>query len=421
MTLRSEPHVIVIGGGVIGVCCAYYLAKRGARVTLCERKDIAQGASFGNAGAIAPGHGPMNRPGRVKQALKSLFDPLSPLYVAPRPDLRLARWLLDFRRYCTAAYVEQCLETLGPLGHATMELYEALIRDEALDCHFRRDGYYEVYRTERALAAACHEAAITERYGFETQILGGDVLREREPALKTDVLGGVHYAQAAIVNPLRFVREVADRAERLGAEMRRNTDVREVQVEKRRARGIRTAGGEVMKADAVVIAAGVHSNALARRLGLYLPLQAAKGYHRDRVPQAGQTPALRQTCMLGEASVFCTPMDGFVRFAGTLEFSGINEHIRRPRLEQLTSAAGHYFDGLGPAEAVSEWCGLRPCLSDGLPALGPIPGCEGAFVATGHAMLGLTLGPVTGKLVAEYILDGAPSLEASALLPGRFS
>jgi D-amino-acid dehydrogenase len=124
--------------------------------------------------------------------------------------------------------------------------------------------------------------------------------------------------------------------------------------------------------------------------------------------------------MLGEASVFCTPMDGFIRFAGTLEFSGINEHIRRPRLEQLTSAAGHYFDGLGPAEAVSEWCGLRPCLSDGLPAVGPIPGLTGAFVATGHAMLGLTLGPVTGKLVAEYVLDGAPSLEVSALLPARF-
>jgi D-amino-acid dehydrogenase len=113
-------------------------------------------------------------------------------------------------------------------------------------------------------------------------------------------------------------------------------------------------------------------------------------------------------------------MDGFVRFAGTLEFSGINEQVRRPRLEQLTSAAGHYFEGMGPVEAVSEWCGLRPCLSDGLPALGPVPGCAGAFVATGHAMLGLTLGPVTGKLVAEYIVDGAPSLEVSALLPARF-
>jgi D-amino-acid dehydrogenase len=202
--------------------------------------------------------------------------------------------------------------------------------------------------------------------------------------------------------------------------MRRNTDVREVQVEMNRARGIRTADGEAIKADAVIIAAGVESGALARRLGLLLPLQAAKGYHRDRIPQAGLTPVLRQTCMLGEASVFCTPMDGFVRFAGTLEFSGINEQIRRPRLEQLTSAAGRYFDGLGPAESVSEWCGLRPCLSDGLPAVGPIPGLTGAFVATGHAMLGLTLGPVTGKLVAEYVLDGAPSLEVSALLPARF-
>jgi D-amino-acid dehydrogenase len=420
VTLEAEPRVVVIGGGVIGVSCAYFLMKRGARVTLCERKDIGQGASFGNAGAIAPGHGPMNKPGRIKQAFKSLFDPLSPLYVAPRLDAALARWLFDFRRYCTAAYVEECLETLGPLGHTTIKLYDELVEDEALDCHYRREGYYEVYRTERALAAARHEAAITERHGFPTETVSGDTLREREPALRTSVLGGVHYPQAATVNPNRFVQELADRSERRGVEIRRNTDVREVLVEKGCARGVRTADGEAINAGAVVIAAGVHSNALARKLGLNLPLQAAKGYHRDRVPQTGQTPALRQTCMLGEASVFCTPMDGFVRFAGTLEFSGINEQVRRPRLEQLTSAAGHYFEGMGPVEAVSEWCGLRPCLSDGLPALGPVPGCAGAFVATGHAMLGLTLGPVTGKLIAEYIVDGAPSLEVSALLPARF-
>jgi len=124
--------------------------------------------------------------------------------------------------------------------------------------------------------------------------------------------------------------------------------------------------------------------------------------------------------MLGEKSVFCSPMDGFVRFAGTLEFSGLNEEMRRSRLEQLTNAAAMYLDGVGEAESLSEWCGLRPCIADGLPVVGPVPGYRSVFVATGHAMLGLTLGPVTGKLVADYVLDGRPALDVAALSADRF-
>jgi D-amino-acid dehydrogenase len=118
--------------------------------------------------------------------------------------------------------------------------------------------------------------------------------------------------------------------------------------------------------------------------------------------------------------VFCSPIGEFVRFAGTLEFSGENHRIRRPRLEQLTRGAAQYMDGIGEAEALSEWCGLRPCTPDGLPVVGRVPGTLGAFVATGHAMLGLTLGPITGRLVAEFIIDGAPSMDVSLLSPARF-
>lgn len=411
---------MVVGGGVIGVCCAYFLARRGARVTLLERDEVGHGASYGNAGAIAPGHGPMNKPGRVKQALRSLLNPLSPLYVAPRLDPVLARWLLDFARYCTAAHAEAGLRALAPLGHATIALYEQLVEEEGLDCHYRHDGYYEVYRSGSGVSAAHHEVETMQRHGFGAEFLDGPALCEREPALKTDVLGGAFFPQAATVNPHRFVLEIAARAEKRGATVRTGTSVERIISKGGRIRGIQTATGDQIEADAVVIAAGAHSNAVTRQLGLRLPLQAAKGYHQDRVPNKGQTPPLQQTCMLGEASVFCTPMDGFVRFAGTLEFSGINDRMRQSRLTQLTNAATQYFEGMGEAQPVSEWCGLRPCLSDGLPAVGPIPGHRGAFVATGHAMLGLTLGPVTGQLMAECVLDGAPSLDLTRLAADRF-
>lgn len=412
--------MVVVGGGVIGVCCAYFLARRGARVTVLERDEIGKGASYGNAGSIAPGHTPINKPGRVKQALKSLFDPLSPLYIAPRFDPELARWLWTFSRTCTKRHLDSSMSIMGPLGHATRALFDELVDQEKLECCFRREGYYEIYLTERGFESAKREAALIARYGFHPDIIGGDALRAREPAMNRQVIGGVFYPDAATVNPYRFVIELAKRAERYGAIFQTATEVAEIRTSGVRVSGVRTQKGETLEADAVILATGAYSPALIRRLGLRLPVQPAKGYHRDCESAAGKPPLLSQACVLGENMVFCTPMDGFVRFAGTLEFSGLNHEIRRPRLEQLTNASRRYLHGTEGATFRSEWCGLRPCLPDGLPAVGPLSRYPNLFVATGHAMLGLTLGPVTGKLMAECILDGSPSISLAGLSPERF-
>ncbi|NIM49085.1 MAG: FAD-dependent oxidoreductase [Gemmatimonadales bacterium] len=417
---REQQHAVVVGGGVIGICCAYFLSKHGARVTVLERDEVGKGASYGSAGVIAPGHAPINKPGRVKQALKSVFDPLSPLYVAPRWDPALAQWLLTFSRNCTAGHLDRSMRALSSVGHATTSLFQELVSEEELDCDFRREGYFEVYLTDRGLHAARGEATVMRQHGFRPEVLDGAALREREAALNDSVLGGIFYPEAATLNPYRFVLEMAERTRRQGAELLTGAEVVEILEDRGRLRGVRTLDGDAIAADTLVLATGAYGGALARQLGYRLPLQAAKGYHRDRDPREGETPALRHTCMLGENSVFCTPMNGFVRFAGTLEFSGINHDIRRPRLEQLTRVAARYLDGVGEAVSRSEWCGLRPCLPDGLPALGPVPGHPSVFVATGHAMLGLTLGPMTGKLIAEYIIDGAPSLDLAAFRADRF-
>jgi len=419
-TPSPTPSVVIVGGGVIGVCCAYYLAKRGATVTVLERDDVAKGASFGNAGAITPGHVPINKPGRVGQALRSLNRPTYPLYVAPRLDPALARWMWDFARHCTAAHLEASMGIVGPLGHITARLFHELMSEERLECGYRAEGRYDVFLTERALAAAIAEAALTRRHGFESVLLSGAELREREPALTDAVVGGIHDVGSSIADPYRFVVELAERARRRGARIRTGCSVRGVRVRSGRVEGVQLADGEVVTADVVILAGGAYTVELTRPLGLRLPLQPAKGYHRDRVLTDGATPPLHQACLLGEFGVFCTPLDGFVRFAGTLEFSGLNERIRRPRLEQLTNVARAYFKGMGDAAAISEWCGLRPCLPDGLPAIGPVPRVPGLFLATGHAMMGLTLGPVTGQLMAEYVLDGAPSLDLHLLRADRF-
>jgi D-amino-acid dehydrogenase len=410
----------VVGAGVIGVCSAYYLAKSGARVTVVERDEVGKGASFGNAGAIAPGHTPINKPGRVKQAIKSLFDPVSPLYLAPRWDPGLVSWLWEFSRNCTPANVARAMQVLGPLGHESLALYDRLIREEQLDCDFRREGYYDIFLTEQGLSGAEREAALMRQHGYQPQILNGDEVRRREPAINQQMVGGVFYPKAATVDPYRFVLELAGRARHHGTTFRTGTEVVDVLERAGRVVGVRLSDGAVLDGDNVVIAAGAYSPALTRKLGLKLPLQPAKGYHRDRIPREGETPSLQRTVMLGEKSVFCSPMSGFVRFAGTLEFSGLNHVIRRPRLEQLTNAAKQYLNGVGAAESRSEWCGLRPCMSDGLPVVGPVPKHKGLVVATGHAMLGLTLGPVTGKLVAEHLMDGSASYDTAALGIDRF-
>ncbi len=202
-TRTLHHHTVVVGGGVIGVCCAYFLAKRGARVTVLERDEIGKGASYGNAGSIAPGHMPINKPGRVRQAAKSLFNPLSPLYIALRPDPELARWLWAFSRTCTERHLESSMHILGPLGHATRELFDLLVEQEKLECCFRREGYYEIYLTERGLESARKEAALIARYGFHPEIIPGDALRERELAMNRQVIGGVFYPEAATVNQVK--------------------------------------------------------------------------------------------------------------------------------------------------------------------------------------------------------------------------
>jgi D-amino-acid dehydrogenase len=418
--MSTDRYTLVIGGGVIGVCCAYFLAKRGAEVIVLERDQIGRGASYGNAGCIAPGHPPINRPGRVGQAIKSLFHPLSPLYIVPRPDPTMASWLWGFSRTCNQGHLERAMRVLGPLGHATRKLFADLIAQEKIECCFQQSGYCEIYLTDSGFEAAKREGDFLRVYGFHPEPVSGSSLRERDPAICDRVVGGVFYPEAETLSPYQFVTELARRAESLGVEFLTNTEAVSVRIADGRVQGVQTRSGEFIESDTVIVACGAYSTRLVRQLGLPFPLQAAKGYHRDCEPGVGKPPLLRFPCILGERMVFCTPMEGFVRFAGTLEFSGVNDQIRRPRLESLSSAASLYLNTMEGAVIRSEWCGLRPCLSDGLPAVGAIRHYPGLFIATGHAMMGLTLGPVTGKLMAECILDGAPSLDIAALDPNRF-
>lgn len=360
----------------------------------------------------------MNKPDRVRQALKSVLDPTTPLYIAPRFDPALAAWLWRFSANCTDRKLTANMNVLGPLGHATLQLFAQLIAEEEIACDYQASGYYEVCRTEQGTAHACRDVALMRAHGFDAKVLTGEEIGARMMSLKNGVMGGAYFPDSATCDPYRFVIEMAERVRRAGGRTEAGQVVTKVEGGAHPA--VRLATGERFEADAVVLATGAYSLQLARELGCRLPIQPGKGYHRDLEFGEGSRPPLEAACVLGETSVFCTPMSGRLRLAGTMEFSGLNHRMRPSRLAQLTASAEQYLSGIGPSRVTSEWCGLRPCTPDGLPVVGRLPGQTKVFAATGHAMTGLTLGPVTGSLMADLVTGTTPSIEVTALAPARF-
>jgi D-amino-acid dehydrogenase len=409
--------IVVIGGGVIGVCAAYELARRGLPVTLVERGDVAAGSSYGNAGLVVPSHSvPLAAPGVLRQGLRWMLDADSPFYVRPRPRRDLVRWLLRFRRSCTEAHVRRALPVLRDLSRASLDRYRELAALPGLDFGFRQDGVLAVFRTPAGLAHGRHEAALLESAGIAAKVLDGAEARSLEPALREGLAGGVHFPDDAHLTPDRFVRGLARIAGALGARVLTGTEVLGLAVRGRAIAQVQTTRGD-LDADQVVLAAGSWSPALARAAGLDLPLEPAKGYSVtvDRPPDGPHMPVL-----LGEARVAVTPMGDALRFAGTLELAGLDLGVSARRVAAIRRAVPEYLARGAGTRLREIWRGLRPCSPDGLPYVGRTRRSENLVVATGHAMVGISLGPITGALVAQVVARETPALDLAPLSPDRF-
>lgn len=415
-------RIAIVGGGVIGVCTAYYLAERGARVTIVEQGDIASGCSYGNAGLIVPSHSvPLAAPGVLWRGIKWMRDPESPFYIRPRLDRDLVRWLWRFRGFCTDAHLHHAVPVIRDLSHLSLGLFRELADRGTVDFGFRQDGVLMVYRTAAALAEGRHEARVLGDAGITAKVLDGDGARAVEPALRADIAGGVYFPDDAHVTPDRFVIGLGRVVERMGVTVRTGTEVLGFSTTGRRIAAVETTRGDI-PCDDVVLAAGSWSPRVAKALALDLPIQAAKGYSIT-YEQPANGP--RVPMLLVESRFAVTPMRGervdTLRLGGTLELAGLDLSIDRRRVRAITRGARDYLTLPQEMKLLEVWRGLRPCTPDGLPLIGRPRRWDNLVVAAGHAMIGLSLGPVTGKLVAQTIAGEKPLLDLGPLDPDRFA
>jgi D-amino-acid dehydrogenase len=415
-----SKRILIIGGGVIGLSTAYYCAKKGHGVTVLEREaEQHEGCSYGNAGLIVPSHFvPLAAPGMVALGLKWMWNPESPFYIKPRLDRNLAGWALKFWRSANPAHVRQSAPLLRDLSLASRACFEELGSLPGQDYGLVRRGLVMLCKTEMAFEEERRLAEQARALGLAAEVLDARQTAALEPSVRMDIAGSVYFPQDCHLPPSRFMTTLKVLCGQLGVKVQWNTEATGFTQKATRLGAVQTADGE-FSADEFVLCAGSWSPLVARALGLRLPLEAGKGYNLTlKEPrQLPQIPAI-----LTEARVAVTPMDGALRFGGTMEIAGLNEVINPRRVQGIIKAVPSYYPDFTPADfqGVTPWCGLRPCSPDGLPYVGRTARFANLAIATGHAMLGLSLGPITGKLIAEILSGEQPALRIGQLSPDRY-
>ena len=414
---KQQEDVLVIGAGVIGVCAAYYLLEAGRKVTILDREAICAGSSYGNTGLVVPSHSiPLAAPGVVMQALKWMLDPESPFYIKPRFDPGLFAWLWRFRAACNEQTMRKGIRVLLDMSRASAALYDELVPREGLECSYQRNGLLKLFKTRSGYEGGLEEAGLLREHGFLLRELTAAEVVDMEPNVRSDIAGGVHYQEDGGLNPAEFVLGLAARVQEKGGTIHTGVEVLGFKTSDNGIVSIKTTKGEYRPAQ-VVLAAGSWSPGLVRDLRLNLPVQPAKGYSVT-FKRPDTAPAL--PVLLGEAKIAVAPIGPVMRLGGTLEMSGLNLAIDSRRVEGIVRSAGEYLVGGEAFVSEETWCGMRPCTPDGLPIIGRADPLVNLIVATGHAMLGVSLGPITGKLVAQLVCEQKPTVDPVPLGPQRF-
>ncbi len=407
-----KHDVLIIGGGPVGLSCAYYLLKSGRKVAIVDSNEIGKGSGSGNAGHIVPSHIiPLAAPGVVTSALKWMLDPshspfgmkvsLSPSYLA---------WLWRFASACSQDNVARSIQPLYDLGQLSADNFARIIAEEKFDCAYQQKGLLFLYKTEKAFHDGQHEGEFMQKHGIPVSVYDRAKVHEVEPAALDEVIGGVHFTGDAHLNPAAFLRLLRERVREMGAELMENASVTGFESAGKKVRVVRTRAGE-FEAEQVVLAAGAWSPFVVRELGIHLPVQPARGYS---LTMSATKTMPSHALILGERRVAVTPMNELLRFTGRLEIGNYSIEPNPVWIRRIENSAREYLRLDETLNVKETWAGLRPVTPNGVPIIARSPSHENLILATGHAMLGLSLGPGTGQLVAELANGQTPSVEMRA-------
>jgi len=406
-----SKKVSIIGGGIIGLCSAYYLAKEGFQVSVFDKSDMTDGCSYGNAGMIVPSHIiPLAQPGMIAQGMKWMFDSQSPFYVKPRLSTDLIKWGMQFYKHANKKHVEKAMPALRDLSLLSKELYKDFAKEDN-SFFYDEKGLLMLFKTEKTAEEMHHEGKIAENLGLGVNYLSKDEVSQLESGTKTDVIGGIHYTSDAHLYPQKFMQFIKTQLNKLGVTIYKNTDVTDFKISNNTVSEVITSKGN-FTTDEVVLATGSWSPEIAKKLQTSVSMLPGKGYsftlkektHKPSIPS-----------ILCEGKVAVTPMANDIRFGGTMEFTHNNDtKINKNRLQGIINSVNDFYPDLDieMPKAEDTWYGFRPCTPSGMPIITKSKKITNLTLATGHSMMGLSLAPATGKVVTELIL-GKPTSVAT--------
>lgn len=413
-------RVVIIGGGVIGLCSAYYLSKQGYKVVIVERNDITDGCSFGNMEYVSPSHFiPLATPGIVSQGIKWMLKSSSPFYIKPRLNWDLLSWGMTFWKNSNAKNVEANAPHLNDLLQLTRHLMNNLKNELGDSFSMMEKGCWMLYRNEKTGDHEKHLAEQASKYGLKTMICNPQQVQDLEPEVEVNVAGGVLYIDDAHVDPSKFMEVLYSYLKRSGVEFWLNTEVKGFERNNGKITSIITNKGDLI-CDEVILATGSWLPDVSKMLKIKILMQPGKGYSfsYNNLEKNLQHPSI-----LVDDRTATTPIDRWLRIGGTMELSGHSDNILSSRVMAIYKAFKKYYPTLNIAAPQPEkaWYGYRPVTPDGLPYIGRHHKYNNLTYAGGHAMLGMSAAAGTGELIGEIISGKNTTIDINAFSPERFN
>jgi len=412
-----KKKIVIIGGGIIGLCTAYYLNEKGHNVTIVDKSDMNSGTSYVNAGYLSPSHLiPLASPDSLKNGLKWMFDSKSPLYIKPRFSLSLLNWMYAFAKSSSNYHVNKSIPLIKDITLLSQQLYDEIKQKSYFNFHYEKKGLLMLCKSQKYLDSESKLVDTAVSHGLNAKMVTKSDLKKIEPNIEIDAIGGSYFNCDFHTTPNEFMSEMKKYLKISGVKIIKNTKITDINIKNGIIKNINSFENKIY-ADEFILCAGSWSNLLSKKLNLNLLLQAGKGYSINILDKTKITiPAI-----LSEAKVAVTPMNGFTRIAGTMEIAGINKNISKARVDTIVKLSKNYYPDLKikSTDINNASSGLRPVSPDGLPYIGRSSKCDNLIIATGHAMMGWSMATATGLIVSEILEKKKLSLNIESYSPDR--